>query len=55
MYIYDMYKELIGFLFFGSWGGVEPSLLLLRTLSGLLYQPQMMDEDECGAVCGIIA
>jgi hypothetical protein len=33
-----------------SWGGVEPSPLLLRPLNGLLYQPRMMDGDECGAV-----
>jgi hypothetical protein len=34
---------------------VEPSPLLLRPLLAYLYQPQMMmDDDECGAVDGII-
>jgi hypothetical protein len=26
---------------------------VLRPLFGLLYQPQMIDEDECGAVGGM--
>jgi hypothetical protein len=30
--------------------GVEPSLLLLRPLIGLLYHPWMVDGDDCGAV-----
>jgi hypothetical protein len=30
--------------------GVEPSPLLLRPFSVLLYQPWMIDGDDCGAV-----
>jgi hypothetical protein len=37
-------------------GGVEPSPLLLRLLIGLLYLPQMMtDDDEYGAVGGVLS
>jgi hypothetical protein len=32
------------------WAGVEPSQLLLRPLLGLLYQPYIIDGDDCGAV-----
>jgi hypothetical protein len=36
------------------WGGEEPSSLLLRPLTNnLLYQPRIMDDDECGAVGGM--
>jgi hypothetical protein len=34
--------------------GVEPSPLLLRPLIGLLYQPWMMDGEDCGAMGGMI-
>jgi hypothetical protein len=37
-------------IFFLFWGGVEPSPLLLRPLFGLLYQPRMVDDDECGTI-----
>jgi hypothetical protein len=37
--------------FFFLWG--ETVHTVLRQLSGLLYQPQMIDDDECGAVCGM--
>jgi hypothetical protein len=34
---------------------VEPSLLLLTPLSGILYWPRkIMDDDECGAVGGML-
>jgi hypothetical protein len=33
--------------------GVEPSPLVLRQLIGLLYQPWMIDGDDCGAVGGM--
>jgi hypothetical protein len=33
--------------------GVEPSLLLLRPFIGLLYQPWMIDGDDCGAISGM--
>jgi hypothetical protein len=33
--------------------GVEPSPLLLRPFIGLLYQPWMVDGDDCGAVSGM--
>jgi hypothetical protein len=32
---------------------VEPSPLLLLMLIGLLYQPRMIDGDDCGAVSGV--
>jgi hypothetical protein len=40
--------------FFFSGGRVELSPLLLRPLNGLSYQPRMMDDDECGALCRMI-
>jgi hypothetical protein len=44
----------ITFLFlFISGAGMEPSPLLLRQRLGLLYQPRMVDADDCGATCGI--
>jgi hypothetical protein len=30
--------------------GVEPSPLLLRLFTGLLYQPWMIDVDDCGTI-----
>jgi hypothetical protein len=33
--------------------GVEPSLVVLRAFIFLLYQPWMIDYDDCGAVSGI--
>jgi hypothetical protein len=42
---------LISFL---VWGGTHKSVHLVRPLlSGLLYQPRMINGDECGAVDGI--
>jgi hypothetical protein len=35
------------------WSEVEPSGLLTRPLIGPMYQPRMMDDDECGAVGGM--
>jgi hypothetical protein len=35
------------------WPGVEPSPLLLRPLIDLLYQPWMIDDEDCGAVGGM--
>jgi hypothetical protein len=33
--------------------GVEPSPLLLRPFTSLLYQPRMIDGDDCGAISGM--
>jgi hypothetical protein len=38
------------FLFF-SWREIVQ--LVLRPLFGLLYQPQMIDDDDCGAIGGM--
>jgi hypothetical protein len=35
------------------WGGVRLSALVRRPLFGLLYQPRMIHDDECGAVGGM--
>jgi hypothetical protein len=40
-------------VFFICGAGVEPSPLLLRLFIGLLYQPLMIDGDDCGAVSGM--
>jgi hypothetical protein len=32
---------------------VEPSPLLLGPFTGLLYQPWMIDDDDCGAISGM--
>jgi hypothetical protein len=42
----------LGCLFF-FFAGVEPSPLLLRPFTGLLYQPWMTDGDDCGAISGM--
>jgi hypothetical protein len=34
--------------FFSSWGGTKS--LVLQPLFGLLYQPQMIGEGDCGAI-----
>jgi hypothetical protein len=34
-------------------GGCSWFHLVRRPLIGLLYQPRMVDDDECGAVCGM--
>jgi hypothetical protein len=39
-------------LFFYYWWGGTKSLGTAAT-SGLLYKPQMIDEDDCGAIGGI--
>jgi hypothetical protein len=36
-----------------SWGWSGTNPLLLRLLNDLLYQPWMMNDDECGAIGGI--
>jgi hypothetical protein len=36
-----------------SWGGVRLSPLGRSATIGLLYQPQMVDDGECGAVGGM--
>jgi hypothetical protein len=33
--------------------GVEPSPLLLRPFIDLLYQPWMIDGDDCGEISGM--
>jgi hypothetical protein len=53
-FIWTVYMWILKTFPFVSWDGVELSPLLLRPLSGLLYQPQMMNYDECGAVCGML-
>ena len=45
------YRGLCSFLV--SWGEMRLSALGISPLFGLLYQPQMIDDDECGAVCGM--
>jgi hypothetical protein len=40
-------------LSFIYWAGVEPSPLLLRSLIGLLYEPWIIGDDDCGAISGI--
>jgi hypothetical protein len=41
------------FLFQICGAGVEPSSLLLRQFIDLLYQPWMIDSDDCGSVRGM--
>jgi hypothetical protein len=36
-----------------SWGGGRLSPLVIRPLTGLLFQPRMIYDDECGAVGGM--
>jgi hypothetical protein len=40
-------------LSFVSWAGVKRSPLLQKSLIGLLYQPWMIDGDDCGAIRGM--
>jgi hypothetical protein len=40
------------FLFFCYWWGGTKSLGTVAT-SGLFYKPQMIDEDDCGAIGGM--
>jgi hypothetical protein len=40
------------FLFFNG-PGLLPSPLLLASFIGLLYQPWMIDADDCGAISGV--
>jgi hypothetical protein len=47
-----LYVCVYAFLFIYR-AGVKPSPLLLRPLTGLLYQPCMIMNDDCGAVSGI--
>jgi hypothetical protein len=42
----------VGCLSFLEWGETE-STLVRRPLFDLLYQPRMIDDDECGAVGGM--
>jgi hypothetical protein len=45
----DRIHDVLIYLFiYGA--GVEPSLLLLRSFVGLLYQPQMTDHVDCRAI-----
>jgi hypothetical protein len=37
-----------------SWVGVRFSPLGASTIIGVWYQPRMMDDDECGAIGGMI-
>jgi hypothetical protein len=40
------------YFFLVSWGGVRLSPLGTAAIIGLLYQPWMIDDDECKAVGG---
>jgi hypothetical protein len=46
------FEELLCFLFFYI-VGVEPDPLLLQPFISLLYQPWMIDGDDCGAIGGM--
>jgi hypothetical protein len=35
------------------WGETESTSYVGHYLFGLLYQPRMIDDDECRAVCGM--
>jgi hypothetical protein len=41
-------------MFLVSWGAVRRVHLVRRPLFGLLYQPRLMDDDEYGAITGMI-
>jgi hypothetical protein len=41
------------FSFLVSWGGVRLSPLGTFVTNGLLYQPRMTDDDECGTAGGM--
>jgi hypothetical protein len=43
----------LNFILFIYGSGVEPSALLLRPFIGILYQPWMIDGDDCGAISGM--
>jgi hypothetical protein len=45
-----MYGPALFFYFFIIVSGVELSPLGTAATSGLLYKPQMIDEDDCGAI-----
>jgi hypothetical protein len=40
-------------IFIIYWAGIEPSPLLLTSLTGLLYLPWMLDGDDYGTVGGV--
>jgi hypothetical protein len=42
-------RYIIYYFLFMYGAGLEPSQLLLRSFIGLLYQPWMIDGDDCGA------
>jgi hypothetical protein len=44
---------IIIFFIFMYGAGVEPSPLLLQPFIGLLYQPWLIDGDDCRAISGI--
>jgi hypothetical protein len=46
--------KLFPFSFLVSWGGVKPSPFGTSATIWLLYQPELKDDNECGAVGGII-
>jgi hypothetical protein len=41
-------EKFLFFLFLGGWGGTETTIT--EAITGLLYRPLMMDDDECGAI-----
>jgi hypothetical protein len=47
-----MYSFIIITFFFYSWWGETESLGTAAT-TGLLYQPQMIDDDDCGEIGGM--
>jgi hypothetical protein len=49
------FMHLIYYYFLFIYGArVEPSPILLQSFIGLLYQPWMIDGDDCGAIGGMI-
>jgi hypothetical protein len=46
-------KHVISEIFKIVLAGVERSPLLLEPFIGLLYQPWMIDDDDCGAIGGM--
>jgi hypothetical protein len=47
------FQKLVPFFFLVYWGGVRLSPLGTSATVGLLYQPRMIDDDECGVVGGM--
>jgi hypothetical protein len=48
----DSTKLNLSFFFPLGWSGTESTIT--KAITALLYQPRMMDDEECGAVGGMI-